>query len=335
MAELVIGIGMSHSPMVVAREARHWRRFGDVDRTSSFLRDTDGNPVTFAELEARANGRYAAQAELDRLDAQVAEVEQALERLRSDVAAAAPDLFVVLGDDQNELHDRDNTPALGVFYGDDVAMAARGRFGRYHEELADIRPVVAAGYAMGSGQVFPGHQDFARHLIATLIDRGFDPAAMESVGHAASDGWGVGHAFGVVETQLVGEPVPMVPLLLNTYFPPNQVPAARCYELGRVLRAAIDAYPDALRVALVASGGLSHFVTDEALDHRVLDALRTGDHDALHAIPEKLLHAGSSEIRAWFALAAACADRPVAWDEYVPVYRTPAGTGVGLGFLRY
>jgi 3-O-methylgallate 3,4-dioxygenase len=47
------------------------------------------------------------------------------------------------------------------------------------------------------------------------------------------------------------------------------------------------------------------------------------------------MNGGSSEIRNWIAVAAACRDLTVAWDEYLPVYRSAAGTGVGLGFMLW
>jgi hypothetical protein len=88
-------------------------------------------------------------------------------------------------------------------------------------------------------------------------------------------------------------------------------------------------------VVLVASGGLSHFVVDEALDRRVLDGIANRDAESLRTIPDELLHAGSSEIRNWVAVAGAMHDREVAWSEYAPCYRTAAGTGCGMGFLRW
>jgi 3-O-methylgallate 3,4-dioxygenase len=320
--------------MVVTDEVEVWRRFGGVDRRSAFLREPSGAAVTFAELEQSNGSRYAAQAELDHLTGQALDVQRALDRLRADVVEAQPDLFVVIGDDQMELHDFDNMPALGVFYGDDLVMATESRFATYYDDMADVLPRVSVGYGMDAHHVWPGHAPFALHLIGSLIAQRFDVAAMKEVADPARGG--IGHAFGVVEAQLMGETkTPLVPLYVNNYWPPNQLPPLRCYELGLAMRRAIDDYPEDLRVAVVASGGLSHFVTDEALDQRVLDALRSGDHEALCAIPEHLLNSGNSEIRNWLTLAAACADRPVAWDEYLPVYRTPAGTGCGLAFLRY
>ncbi len=61
-------------------------------------------------------------------------------------------------------------------------------------------------------------------------------------------------------------------------------------------------------------------------------SLREGSEEQLRAIPAKLLKAGSSEIRNWITVAAACKDLKLVWDEYIPVYRTLAGTGCGLGF---
>jgi len=88
-------------------------------------------------------------------------------------------------------------------------------------------------------------------------------------------------------------------------------------------------------VVVVASGGLSHFTTDEQLDRRVLSACRVHDESALRGLDQAKLNGGSSEIRNWVATAAACRDLPYSWDEYVPVYRTPAGTGIGLAFALW
>ncbi|HSC01718.1 MAG TPA: hypothetical protein VLC49_00320 [Solirubrobacteraceae bacterium] len=88
MAELAIGIGMSHGPMVVC-DAPTWLRIGELDRQSTLLIDTGGRPVTFDEL-ARANGeRYAEQASLERLERQCAQVKRSLARIKDEFAPAA------------------------------------------------------------------------------------------------------------------------------------------------------------------------------------------------------------------------------------------------------
>ena len=71
--------------------------------------------------------------------------------------------------------------------------------------------------------------------------------------------------------------LPILPVTINTYFPPNQPTAARCYAFGKALRRAIESWDSTKRVAVVASGGLSHFVVDEELDRGVLKAMREHD----------------------------------------------------------
>jgi hypothetical protein len=330
MAEIVIGIGMSHSPMVVT-EGAAWPQFGAADRNSQFLRDRSGRAVAFAELERENGGRYAPQAAVENLELQAATVHTAVARLAAELAAAKADVVVVLGDDQMELHDLDNMPALGVYYGAELVSAIGARFGTYEQDVGSVD--FRAGYGQDRHHRWPGHEPFARHLIASLLDQGFDAAAMAGVPDGA-EGVGIGHAFGIVAVQLMnGAKLPMVPVYLNTYWPPNQLSPRRCWQLGAALRRAIEAHPEPLRVAVVASGGLSHFVTDEELDEEVRAALRDGDEETLTGLPAERLQGGNSEIRNWVALAAACGELPVAWEVYEPVYRTTAGTGCGLTFM--
>ncbi len=90
-------------------------------------------------------------------------------------------------------------------------------------------------------------------------------------------------------------------------------------------------------VAVFASGGLSHFVIDEELDRKVLGALAANDSDKLISIPEDLYQSGSSEIKNWIPLAAMMADlgRDMTLVDYVPCYRSEAGTGNAMGFVYW
>src|SRR3546814_11172903 len=72
-------------------------------------------------------------------------------------------------------------------------------------------------------------------------------------------------------------PLPIVPLALNTYYAPNQPTPRRCYALGQAIRRAVESYPEDIKVAVIASGGLSHFVVDEELDRGLIEASRTTD----------------------------------------------------------
>jgi 3-O-methylgallate 3,4-dioxygenase len=132
-----------------------------------------------------------------------------------------------------------------------------------------------------------------------------------------------------------GAAIPVVPVFLNTYYPPNQPSPRRCYRLGRAIREVIDAYPDDLRIAVVASGGLSHFTVDEALDGEVIRALQQKDSGALEGLRREQLNAGSSEIRNWICAAGALEHLDLRWVRYCPGYRTPAGTGTGMCFASW
>jgi 3-O-methylgallate 3,4-dioxygenase len=92
--------------------------------------------------------------------------------------------------------------------------------------------------------------------------------------------------------------------------------------------------PDA-RVAVIASGGLTHFVIDEALDRRVLDSIAAKDAAALGAIPRDQLRSGNSEILNWITAAGALDGLTPAILDYIPGYRTPAGTGTGMAFAQW
>lgn len=328
MAKIVTGIGMSHSPLVVT-DGSVWPRFGEADRRSSLLIDTSGKPVTFADLEQVNGDRYASEAAPENLIRQSQEMRRAMQRLKDELAQERPDVVLVIGDDQMELLDFSNMPALAVFYGDELVACTRHSFGSYDRNRDMFR-----GMGMDDRHVWPGHQGMGLHLIKSLLEHGFDVGAMREVG--SQDGKGIGHAFGVIETQLIDDQkIPLVPVFVNGYWPPNQPTPSRCYELGRAIRAAVESMPGELRVAVIASGGLSHFVTDERLDREVLEALRTGDERRLRDIPVHLLNSGNSEIRNWVTVAAACEDKKIAWDEYIPVYRTQVGTGCGLAFARW
>ena len=87
--------------------------------------------------------------------------------------------------------------------------------------------------------------------------------------------------------------------------------------------------------SMLASGGLSHFLVDEELDRGILKALADKDACFLQSLPMNKLHAGSSEILNWVAIAGALEGLDLNWFEYVPGYRTPAGTGTGLSFATW
>jgi hypothetical protein len=330
MAQIVIGIGTSHSPLL-ALTAEQWLERAADDRRNTRLNLSDGRLLTYAQLESEVQSRYADEATLENFTRQLQQCQQGLDRLSAELQAAQPDVVIVVGDDQEELFRRTNIPAMAIYYGAEIVT-------RPLESMEVPRWLLATGvgrgYAMDLPRRHPGAPVFGRFLIEQLTDAGFDLGAVSAFQDPNEEG--LGHAYGfVIQRLLGGRPIPLIPVLLNTYYPPNTPSPARCYQLGQALRRAIERSTDDLRVAIIASGGLSHFVCDEELDRRVLAALHAGDADVLRNIPRAALNAGSSEIANWVTVAGAMETRACKWSEYVPVRRTPAGTGIGLAFLAW
>lgn len=327
MAHVVLGIGTSHSPMLTL-EAAQWRHRTEGDFQRKLLL-ADGRAVGYAELLAERGPRYRGEMAAEVFERKERACQAALDRLADALETAAPDAVLVVGDDQGELFAAGNQPAFAIFHGAEVVTTP----GRYGRSEADWMRQVGRGYLMDEPHRWPGSPVLGRQLIEGLMDRDVDVAAVSEVKDPAQAGFG--HAYGFVLKRLLRRPVPVVPLLLNTYYAPNVPSAARCHEIGRKLHAVLDSLPGDQRVAVVASGGLSHFVVDEAFDRGVLQALRSGDADALRATPRRALKSGTSETLNWILAAGMLEGLPIRSCEYQPLYRTEAGTGIGAAFCLW
>ena len=93
---------------------------------------------------------------------------------------------------------------------------------------------------------------------------------------------------------------------MNTYYPPNQPTPRRCYRLGQKIREAVERWDQNGRVAVVASGGLSHFVIDQELDASVLRGIEKGDTELLNIVEDP----------SFFILAQAVRDPVYPWEEF-------------------
>ncbi|MBY6683116.1 extradiol ring-cleavage dioxygenase [Rhodococcus sp. BP-316] len=323
MSRIVAVVGTSHSPMLGMEPERMWNLRAENDAAGEYdLYDRRGAVRTFEELVTAADGRYDDELSLETWNAKYDAASACVDRLRKDLIALEPDLLIVIGDDQEELFTARNQPAIAVYHGEKIET---------HKPIEMGNPLlsqVQRNLGM-DGEIYPAHPTAALHIIEELISRDFDIA---SSSETETEG-GFGHAFAwVVGKMLKNVTIPMVPVLINTYFPPNQPTPGRCYDLGRALAGAVDSLPGDLRVAVVASGGLSHFVVDDELDRRILDAMIDHDEATLRALPVEQLNSGTSEVRNWIAAAGAAQDLDHRWSEYIPAWRSPAGTGIGLAF---
>jgi 3-O-methylgallate 3,4-dioxygenase len=324
MAQLVLGIGTSHTPMLNA-PPEDWPRFYERDSKRTNLLDTGGRLTSYEEQLKHAPAGITAEITPERMQARHRAVEGAMARLGDFLREARLDTLIVVGDDQDELYHPDNMPGMLIYYGETIPNVPLGADFKGPEWA---RRATARWYEEKEPRDYPVDASLARHLIDALIDREFDIAASA----ATPKGEGEGHAIGFVHKRIMKEIVPIVPVCINTYYPPNQPTPRRCYKLGQAIRAAVESYPGDKRVGIVGSGGLSHFVVDEALDRGFIDMMRRNDAGAIQALPREKLNSGSSEIRNWICVAGAVEHLSLEWSLYEPGYRTPAGTGTGLGF---
>ena len=326
MAKIVFGVGTSHSPLLNS-PAEDYARHADVDRSGRKLFDKDGVPRTYGELVAMADPAIVDQLRMEVLEERAARCNANIDKVAEQIAAARLDSLIIIGDDQKEQYDDDNLPAVLIYWGDTI-----------ENELSDVPEDAPAFWRKARSQYheesaarsYPVDAPLAHHMIDTLMDGGFDIAQSKRLGKPR----GEGHAFGFVHRRLMRERiVPIVPVALNTYYPPNQPRPARCYALGQAIREAVSTMPGDARVGILASGGLSHFAVDEELDRMILRSMIEHDADALRRIPTRKLNSGSSEIRNWITVAGATEHLAAQWHDYVPCYRSAGGTGCGMGFL--
>jgi hypothetical protein len=327
MGEIVAGFASSHSVMLTCTLEDWQKNFRDFDPKGGFY-DRQGEPVTYEQLLALAPPNASELVANDAVARRYAEAQLAMAHMRALVQSAGIDCLIVCGDDQNELFSARLQPAIAIYHGETIRNARRSDVPadawykraqmRRLEDDADVH--------------YPVRRDLALHLIQQLIERGFDVASSAGL----ADDQHEGHAFSFIHRfYLDGTNLPIVPVFLNTYFPPNQPTPRRCVDLGRAIRQAVATFAPGLRIGFMASGGLSHFQAEEDLDRAVLDALKSKDIETLASLDVKRLQAGSSEIRNWIVLAGACEHLDMGWSSYTPGYRTEALTGTGLGFAAW
>lgn len=330
MAELVLGLATSHSPHL-STLPELWSARGERDRGQRELIGTDGFVSDYDGLLARVDtARIAPELTAEKFAERHARNQQGIANIKKTLEEAKLDVLLMVGDDQQEYLLDDNMPGICIFWGDEVMVK-----GHAPSAATSNRPLIDY---LPDDRTVPTHSALGKHLIEHLVEAEFDVARssfLDPARGARSQG-GIGHAFGFVYHRLMREQaIPTVPIMLNTYYPPNQPTPKRCFGLGQALRNAIEAWPTQARVGILASGGLSHFVVDEALDQQVLDALRKKSIDKLAQLPRNLLNSGSSEMRNWIAVAGATEHLNMELFDYVPCYRSPAGTGCAMGFAKW
>ena len=206
------------------------------------------------------------------------EARRALGEMRERLAAARPDVIVLFTNDHLLNWPINNTPEYTV----GIGAEHLGPADWYDEWLA------LAKYRI------PGHPALARYLVNEGARRRLAFAYLRQM--QFDDGVSVPmHYLNPMSS------IPLVPVSMNCTVPPIPTPE-RAYQVGSTLREMLNAFPGTERIAVLATGGLSHepggpryFWVDEEFDVWFLDLLKKGDHATLlrECTLERMEEAGS------------------------------------------
>jgi hypothetical protein len=205
------------------------------------------------------------------------------------LAAARPDLIVMFVNDHLQNFPYSNLPAFCVGMADAYDAPSEGG-----ARLMRLTP-----------RKLKGAPEFASALLEAGLEAGFDFAYSYEI--ESWDELSVPLHFLSPEGD-----VPIAPIYTNCGAPPLPTPR-RCHALGGFVGEFIRARPAGERVALVATGGISHWVgTPETgrinpdWDQRILDHVARADVAALTRLTwaeiERDGGNGGQEIRNWIAL---------------------------------
>jgi 2,3-dihydroxyphenylpropionate 1,2-dioxygenase len=229
--------------------------------------------------------------DLKQLDADVA----AMRVVGKVVEDSKPDAVIVIGSDHLETFFLSSVPTFAIL---------SGEFS--HAEFA------------GRKYELPIHQGLAEDLLDKLMAAGFDMGYSQDAV--------LGHAFAAVyEWVIEKRPIPVVPLFVNAYLPP--LPSARrCAALGKAIAKIIADRPE--KVAIVASGGMSHFPgtwkypkPDFDFDYWAIAQMEKGNHEALiNLTNEQLDEVGNTEMLSWMIMFGAIGNQPGELVTYQPTW---------------
>ncbi|MBI3707812.1 MAG: hypothetical protein HY246_09060 [Proteobacteria bacterium] len=177
-----------------------------------------------------------------------------------------------------------------------------------------------------------GHPDLAKTLVREGAREGVNFAFADEL--LFDDNWSVPLRYLTPDYD-----IPLVPIHMNCVIPPLPAPE-RCVEIGRTIAEIIRMRrPAGERVAIMATGGLSHdpggpkyFAVDEKFDRWFLDLLEQGNAERImrEVTIDKMLAAGdggTSELLAWMVALGAAGPRKARTICYEPAVELRCGMG--------
>lgn len=216
----------------------------------------------------------------------------AIRRVGDDIRALRPDAVVLVSDDHLHNFFTDNMPAFCV-------------------GAAQTYPGPVERWLKVEHRTYQGDAKLGAHIVDSLLEQGFDPSFSQELT--------LDHGM-VTPLELAGvaDAFPVVPVQVNCVQPP--LPRmARCVAFGAALGEALRSYPGPARIAVLATGGVSHDVgtprmgfINEAFDREFLRLLQAGEAQPLTRFAQDEVNTagnGAEEVRNWLVAhgAAGCA----------------------------
>ncbi|MFT3907412.1 MAG: gallate dioxygenase [Steroidobacteraceae bacterium] len=232
---------------------------------------------------------------------------------------------------------QDKQPDVLLYiYNDHVTSFFFDHYSAFALGVGETYPVADEGAGARDLPALRGDPALARHLGTALMAEEFDMSFFQ--------GKGLDHGcfspLSIMWDHQSDWPGRVVPLAVGVLQFPIPT-AARCYKLGQALRRAIESYPPDIKVALVATGGLSHQVHGERAgfnntewDQRFLD-LFENDPEALvrmtHADYAKLGGFEGAEVIMWLIMRGAL---PAQVRKLHQSYYLPSMTGIATAIYE-
>lgn len=200
--------------------------------------------------------------------------------------------------------------------------------------LGPVTPEMAAFLRVEQRQ-YPGCQALGEHLYQFALESDFDPALIAGE-FCFDENFCV--PFEYIDPQ---SRLPLVPVIVNGVNPPCPN-MGRCYDFGRMIKAAVEAQNIAERVVVLGTGGLSHWVgmaesgqVNEQFDRDFLTRMESGARDRLIDYSQAEIEAagnGAHEVRTWL-VAAGAAGAEFETLTYQPVSAWLTGTAIAAARL--
>jgi aromatic ring-opening dioxygenase LigB subunit len=283
---LVSALAASHAPNILLEPGAEWEDFMRLHYS----------------MAPQASGSRPDPAQQQKLRK---DAEAAFAVLRADMNKAAPDVLIIVANDQFVNFFWNNIPTFFLTVGDEV----KGRFTRHKFH-------------------YKNHKELAHEIVRSGMNTGID--------------FSFGEHIELQHTQLVPlyfllrEPeIPILPLFVNTWIDPAPTPR-RCYQVGELIRDVANRSSE--RIAVLATGGLSHYPGSPRIgeintqfDHKLLEVMRAGNGRSLtECSVGELLEAGDTEFLNWMVVLGVVGDAKASYTSYMP-----DGVATGWGFVSW